>query len=87
MDNFQLAVLCGPYPSTLSASQGQAMGSIWATEAQSSQGPCPTSLNLPLFCSWGFSGQTFAQIFGGSPRCSAVSASYGHVFWGFRLSK
>lgn len=37
MDNFQLAVLCGPYPSTLIASQGQAMGSIWGTEAQSSQ--------------------------------------------------
>lgn len=63
MDNFQLAMLCDPHPSTVSASQGQAMGSMWGTEAQPSQGSCLTSLNLPPFCSWGFPGQPFAQIF------------------------
>lgn len=39
------------------------MGSMGGTEAQPSQGPCPTSLNLPSFCSWGFSDQPFARYF------------------------
>lgn len=44
---FPATVLCDPHPSTLGASQGQAMGSMRGTEAQPSQGPCPTTLNLP----------------------------------------
>lgn len=84
MDNFQLAVLCDPHPSTLSASQGQAMGSMQGTEAQPGQGPCPTSLNLPhsAVSLASLLPRYFEAFQGAQEFLPAVD-----MFWGLRLPK